>query len=46
MAAGGLGLVRGLRGSRPGPGRRLGPRGDKTVPGLALEGGVVSLDLG
>jgi hypothetical protein len=46
MAAGGLGLLQGLRGSLPGPGRRLRPGSDKAVPRLALEGGVVSLDLG
>jgi hypothetical protein len=45
MAAGGLGLLQGLRGSLPGLGRRR-PRSDKTVPRLALESGVVSLDLG
>jgi hypothetical protein len=42
MAAGGLGLLQGLRGSLPGLGRRR-PRSDKTVPGLALESGSCRL---
>ncbi len=46
MGADGLGLLQGLRRSLPGLGRRLRPRSDKTVPRLALESGVVSLDLG
>ncbi len=43
MAADGLGLLQGLRGSLPGLGRRLWPRSDKTVPRLALEGGSCHL---
>ena len=43
MAAGGLGLLQGLRRSLPGLGRRLRPRSDKTVPRLALESGSCRL---
>ena len=43
MAAGGLGLLQGLRRSLPGLCRRLWPRSDKTVPRLALESGSCRL---
>jgi hypothetical protein len=43
MAAGGFGLLQGLRRSLPGLGRRLWPRSDKTVPGLALKSGLCRL---
>jgi hypothetical protein len=43
MAADGLGLLQGLRGSLPGLCRRLRPRSDKTVPRLALESGSCRL---